>query len=180
VTRFVAFLRGINVGGHTVKMHTLRECFTTLGFSDVTTFIASGNVIFTTDANNEAKLEDRITSHLEGELGYEVVTYLRSDAELHELANRKVFRNQRTRPNDTMYVGFLLKPASAATRRAVAALSNDDDVFELHGRDLYWLRHGLFSEATVSLAALNKALGTPTTIRNITTVRKLAAKYPPS
>jgi len=46
MTRYIAFLRAINVGGHTVKMEHLRGIFESMGFSNVETFIASGNVIF--------------------------------------------------------------------------------------------------------------------------------------
>src|SRR4051794_1405623 len=80
--RYVAFLRGINVGGHRVKMDHLRDLFTALGFSNVTTFIASGNVIFDTPAPDVSAIESRIEGHLKASLGYEVDTFLRTPAEL--------------------------------------------------------------------------------------------------
>ena len=55
--RYIAFLRAINVGGHTVKMDRLREIFESLGFANVETFIASGNVVFETTAGDTAALE---------------------------------------------------------------------------------------------------------------------------
>ena len=64
MTRYVAFLRAINVGGRRVKMHHLRELFESLGFSNVETFIASGNVIFDSPAEDTRKLEQRIEDHL--------------------------------------------------------------------------------------------------------------------
>jgi uncharacterized protein (DUF1697 family) len=61
MSRFIAFLRAINVGGHTVKMDDLRQLFEALGFSGVETFIASGNVVFETNARKVKALdkEDR-------------------------------------------------------------------------------------------------------------------------
>ena len=57
MTRYVAFLRAINVGGHIVKMETLRDLFTAHGLAKVETFIASGNVIFESKAAADKKLE---------------------------------------------------------------------------------------------------------------------------
>ena len=58
--RYIALLGGINVGGHRVKMDTLRELFEALGFTNVATFIASGNIIFETSANDMQLLETQI------------------------------------------------------------------------------------------------------------------------
>ena len=60
--KFVAFLRAINVGGHLVKMDELRGLFEALGFSNVETFIASGNVIFDSKATNVKSLERKSKS----------------------------------------------------------------------------------------------------------------------
>jgi uncharacterized protein (DUF1697 family) len=60
MTQYVAFLRAINVGGHTVKMTDLRELFETLRFKKVETFIASGNVIFESPVDDTGELEQRI------------------------------------------------------------------------------------------------------------------------
>lgn len=62
MTKYIAFLRAINVGGHNVKMDELKKYFESLGFSNVETFIASGNVIFEASAKDAAKLEKKIES----------------------------------------------------------------------------------------------------------------------
>ena len=62
--RHIAFLRAINVGGHTVKMDHLRQLFESLGLLNVETFIASGNVIFDSPDENVQALEKQIESHL--------------------------------------------------------------------------------------------------------------------
>ena len=95
--RFVAFLRAINVGGHTVTMAKLRVLFESLGLEDVETFIASGNVVFSSPAKNLAALENRIEDHLAASLGYEVKTFIRSDAEVAAVARHKPFSEARTR-----------------------------------------------------------------------------------
>ena len=72
--RYFALLRGINVGGHRIKMDRLRELVEALGFAQVETFIASGNVIFSAHSLDVRGMEERIAGHLEGALGYEVTT----------------------------------------------------------------------------------------------------------
>ena len=63
--RYVAFLRAINVGGHIVKMDALKKSFVRLGFDDVDTFIASGNVLFSSRSKDPAKLANlfKIQTH---------------------------------------------------------------------------------------------------------------------
>ena len=68
MTKTIAFLRAINVGGHNVKMESLRALFEQLGFDAVETFIASGNVVFETDAAPDTALEAAIEAHLKAAL----------------------------------------------------------------------------------------------------------------
>ncbi|MBK7317116.1 MAG: DUF1697 domain-containing protein [Anaerolineales bacterium] len=69
MTRYFTFLRAINVGGHTVKMDVLRQLFESLGFSNVETFIASGNVIFEAKTADGKSLEKKIEKALKEALG---------------------------------------------------------------------------------------------------------------
>src|SRR4051812_41373904 len=84
--QFIAFLRAINVGGHTVKMDHLRKLFEALEVSKVETFIASGNVIFEASTTNPQTLERQVEHHLKQSLGYEVATFIRSTSELAAVA----------------------------------------------------------------------------------------------
>lgn len=181
MTRYVAFLRAINVGGHVVKMETLRGLFAELGFDSVETFIASGNVIFDGPTGDAGALERKIEAKLREALGYEVVTFLRTTAELAAIAEYRPFP-----PADldadghSLYIGFLQAPLDPEARRRLLALRTEVDEFHAHGREFYWLCRTRFSDSVVTGPVLAKALAVPTTTRNSTTVRKLAAKYPPS
>src|SRR5215469_5783898 len=93
MSRFIAFLRAINAGpDRAVKMELLRRVFKSLHFSDVTTFIGSGNVVFKTSAKNAKVLEKRIEKGLRRALGYEVAAFVRTDTELAKIANSRQFR----------------------------------------------------------------------------------------
>jgi len=92
MSRYFAFLRAINVGGHTIKMDQLRNLFENMDLSKVETFIASGNVIFENKSGDVHVLEKRIETSLSDALGYEVATFIRTDAELKEIAGYKPFK----------------------------------------------------------------------------------------
>jgi uncharacterized protein (DUF1697 family) len=176
--RYVALLRAINVGGHTVKMDRLRALFETLGFGRVETFIASGNVIFETADGDAAALERRIEAHLHAELGYAVATFLRTPAELRAAAGAEPFpRAELEQDGNPLYLGFLHREPEHAAHERLTGLATERDSFAMRGRELYWLARGGMGTSKITNAKLEKALGMPATLRNVTTVRQLASKY---
>ena len=175
--RYVAFLRAINVGGHTVKMDRLRELFVRMGFSSVETFIASGNVLFHSHADDTGTLERHIAGGLEAALGYPVATFIRTPGELKTIAQHWPFdESERDRPH-SYYVAFLGSPPDASAEARLQALSTPVDAFHVDGRELYWLRRDALGESSFSGAVLEKTLGQPATVRNGRTVSKLAARF---
>jgi uncharacterized protein (DUF1697 family) len=175
MAKHVALLRAINVGGHTVKMDQLRLLFEALSFQEVRTFIASGNVLFTATRAGSPGLERKIERHLETALGFAVATFLRTSAELAAIAEHRAFPAATVQKAHALWISFLKAPPTAEARDRVMALACETDDFRVHGREIHWLRRATSSEAIVSGAALERALGAPMTARNITTVRKLAA-----
>lgn len=179
MSRYIAFLRAINVGGHNVKMADLRRMFEELGFSNVETFIASGNVIFESGIEDAPALERQIEAHLRQSLGYEVATFLRSPEEVAAVANHAAFPTEDDAASLTMSIAFLPEQPDDAAQQALFALRTPIDDFHFHNREMYWLCRTKMSESTFSNMRLEKVLRMPATMRNITTVRKLAAKYKP-
>lgn len=176
--RYVAFLRAINVGGHTVKMDRLRALFEELGFAGVETFIASGNVIFESPETDSAALERRIEAHLEAALGYAVGTFIRTPGELAAISAYQPFdRADMDAEGHSLYVLFLASELDEDARARLHALQTEVDAFHAHGREVYWLCRTRFSDSQVPANKLAKAVGVSTTNRNVTTVRKLADKY---
>jgi uncharacterized protein (DUF1697 family) len=176
--KYVAFLRAINVGGHTVKMDYLRSLFEGVGFANVETFIASGNVIFDSKTRNTTSLEQKIEKHLRKTLGYEVRTFVRATSELAEVAKYQSFsKAELNAAGNSLYVGFLAAEPSKEAGKKVLSLSGPTNDFVVHGRELYWLIRTSFSESAVSGALLEKTLGVPATFRNVNTLRRITAKY---
>lgn len=177
--RWVAFLRGMNVGGHRITMDRLRAHFEALGLADPTTFLASGNVAFLAPAGDAAALERRIEAHLREALGYAVDTFVRTPAELAAVVGAGVFDPADVAaPGHSVQVGFLREAMRAAEAARVAEFDTDRDLLRVRGRELFWLCRGRMSDTTVDWKTLEKTVPMRSTIRNLNTVRKIAAKYP--
>lgn len=176
--RYFTFLRAINVGGHNVRMEELRAHFEDLGLGEVSTFIASGNVIFESNGTSQTRLEAKIERHLESRLGYEVATFVRSLAELKAIPGAHSFPPAELEPKEhRLYVGFLRDEPDGVAVRAVGALATDSDELAIVGRELYWLGRTSMRDSPITGARIEKALGGPVTLRNINTVNRLLAKF---
>jgi uncharacterized protein (DUF1697 family) len=177
VPRYIALLRAINVGGRNVKMDQLRRVFAEMGFANVETFIASGNVIFDADSADTATLERTIEDGLKIALGYRVDTFIRTPEELAAIAGAWPFSDADRDTDHSFYVAFLAATPGGEARAGLLDHANDVDAFHVDGRQVYWLRRNALGESAFSGALLERALRAPATLRNVTTVRKLAAKY---
>jgi uncharacterized protein (DUF1697 family) len=177
MTRYVAFLRAINVGGHIVKMDALRRLFESWGGANVETFIASGNVVFDTSRRSADVAERSIEDHLRKALGYPVVTFLRTLPELVEVVGHAPFPQSEYEAGATLYVGFMKGSPVPSAVRAVASLRSDVDDYAIEGREIYWLRRRQLMQSIATGPALDRIVGSPITMRNVNTVRRLAAKY---
>jgi uncharacterized protein (DUF1697 family) len=177
VTRYIAFLRAINVGGHVVTMPRLRQLFEALGLEDVETFIASGNVIFNAASKDERGLAARIQRQLGKSLGYDVDTFLRTCDEVSTIARYQPFEAARVKSAKRLHVGFLAEPLPAAGRKQLAALATSIDDFHSQGREIYWLSRVGQSDSPFNNAVFERRFALRATWRNVNTVVRLAAKY---
>jgi uncharacterized protein (DUF1697 family) len=115
MTRYVAFLRGINVGGkNIIKMEDLNAVFVKMGCENVKTLIQSGNVIFDSTVSDSAALEKKIAKSLSARFNYEAVLMLRKMSEIENIINLDPFKKITVTPKIKFYVAFLsgkLKPS---------------------------------------------------------------------
>jgi uncharacterized protein (DUF1697 family) len=175
--RYVAFLRGMNLGGRRIKNEELRAEFEQLGFADVATFRASGNVIFAADKESESALTRGIEEGLGEALGYEVPVYLRSCAEVAAIAAREPFDAKLIEAsNGKLQISLLLEKPSAKAGKAVLALATDEDRLAVDGRELFWLPSGGLLESGLDLKAIEALLGVDTR-RTKGTIDQIAAKH---
>jgi uncharacterized protein (DUF1697 family) len=175
--QYVAFLRGINLGKRRLAMGRLKGLFDELGFADVATFIASGNVLFSTKAKDAGRLEATISKHLEAALGYDVDTFVRTEAELAAVAQFEAF-DAEARRGGAVNVGFLHDRLAPATARKLAAVRTEHDKLRVIGREYYWYSSVGVAKSEVWKLPEVKALRLPpSTVRNMNTVRKIVAKH---
>jgi uncharacterized protein (DUF1697 family) len=174
--KLIAFLRAINVGGHTVTMAELRGLFEGLAFMKVETFIASGNVIFKSRSADITTLQPKIESRLLRSLGYEVKTFLRTVPEVAAIARYKPFNVSELSSAAALYVGFVADPLGAEARKSLMSLTTEIDDFRVRGREVYWLCKTKQSDSTFSNTRFEKLLKARATWRNMNTVVRLSTK----
>ena len=178
MTKHIAFLKAINVGGHTVKMDHLKKLFEKMGFENVKTFIASGNVVFETKSKTVDPIRKKIETELEKSLGYKVATFIRTTKELKEIAEHKPFKESDLNSEQNyLYIGFFDNQPDKESQKKVLVLSDKANEFHFNKTELYWLCRKNFSDSGITGKTLEKALGMETTVRNSTTIKKMADKF---
>ncbi|MBK5221120.1 MAG: DUF1697 domain-containing protein [Thermoleophilia bacterium] len=176
--RYVAFLRGMNLGNRRIKNPELTAEFEDLGLLEVATFRASGNVIFGVEKKEaRAKLTARVEAGLREGLGYDVPVYVRSVDEVAVIAAHEPFPAKALAASKgKLQVTMLPKKPTAAARKKVLALGSDEDRLAIEGSELYWLPSGGTIDSDLDLKTIARVLG-PGTQRTMGTIEQIAAKY---
>jgi uncharacterized protein (DUF1697 family) len=174
MNKYVAFLRAINVGGHTIiKMTDLKQLFESLGLENVQTYIQSGNVIFESNEEDTASLETKIESQVEKATGYKTMLFVRTIREIQSIANKSPFT---AKANETVHVGFLKEKPDKKHQETLLTFKSDADDFAVNGREVYNLRYDR-DKSIFSNNFIEKILKIPSTTRNMTVIKKIAEKY---
>jgi uncharacterized protein (DUF1697 family) len=177
MTRYAAFLRGMNVGGHRITNAELCAAFSAMGLLDVHSFRASGNVVFMADERSPGQITARIEEGLALALGYAVPTFLRTDAEVRAIAAMQPFEADLLEASaGKLQVAMLAARPGAPARRQVLALAGDEDRLAFGTRELYWLPSGGILESALDLKSIDALLGASTR-RTMNTVEQMAGKY---
>ena len=167
----------MNLGRRRIKNGELCSCFADMGFSSVTAFLASGNVIFDAALDDPAGVSARIESGLRQALHYDVPTFLRSASEVKAITLYQPFTAaQLKRSKGKPQVALLSKQPTPAAEKTVLELSTAEDRLDIHGCELFWLPSGGMSETALDLKRIAAELG-PMTIRTRNTLERLVAKY---
>jgi len=174
--KYVAFLRGINLGKRRVKNDQLSEVFESLGFEDVKVLIASGNVVFTADETDEAKLTRTIEAGLESGLGFKVDTMLRSADEIRAMLALDPFKGIEITKQTRLYVTLLAGTTKSTMKLPYASDDGNFRILARNDREVYSVLTVQEGARTVDLmAVLEKEYGKRSTTRNWNTIVKAAA-----
>lgn len=175
-TTYVAFLRGINVGGkNIIKMAELQACLSEAGFANVTTYIQSGNVLFSGPATDGDKLSAQFSAALKEPFSYTAPIAVRSHQQMHEIVSSAP-KGFGTQPDLYRYdVLYLIPPLTAAECMQSVGIKEGVDSATAGDSVIYFSR--LIARAAQS--RLNRIISTPAyqkiTIRNWNTTTKLLA-----
>jgi uncharacterized protein (DUF1697 family) len=172
--RYVALLRGINVGGNTmIKMEELRTMFEALNFSNVKSYINSGNIAFDTRKKAESSLVKISETAIEKQFGRHFDVIVREQKTIHDILANNPFKGQYDSHKE-MHVLFLREDMPADKIELFKAASSDRESFVVRGREIYcYLRQG-FADSLLTKGFLDKKLKVLYTARNWRTVEKLA------
>ncbi|MDX1686447.1 MAG: DUF1697 domain-containing protein [Candidatus Promineifilaceae bacterium] len=135
---YVAFLRGINVGGHNrMKMAALRQTFADLGLENAETYIQSGNVVFRSTETNADLLQERIEAGIEKTFGYEIAVMVRTRGQLENVVANNPFTPADGDENIKLYVTFLNDVPSEEQRQILYSAQSDAETFAVEGDIIY-------------------------------------------
>jgi len=169
-------LRGVNVGGHAkISMAALKKAFDAMGFKNVRTVLASGNVIFEAPGKG-LELEAKIARGLEKALGFPVKIFLRTLKELQAIVASDPFRSFPAGPDIQLYVTFLARKGAATPPVRLPEPPDDVRIVRIEPGEIYsWLKLSPGVGTPDLMAFLDRSLGQDGTTRNWRTVVRIAA-----
>ncbi|MFG3642284.1 DUF1697 domain-containing protein [Micromonospora sp. NPDC047762] len=174
MTRYVALLRGVNVGSTRLAMADLRRIVTDLGHEDARTYLQSGNVVFGSSVRDAEKLAAGIARALTDELALTVPVLVRSARELAAIAGGNPYADREDDPT-RLLVAFLATAPQKSMVDALAVPGSENVSFTVTGREVF-LHYvdGGYGRSKFTNAYLEKKLGVVSTSRNWKSVRALA------
>jgi uncharacterized protein (DUF1697 family) len=176
MTRYIALLRGVNVGGkNIIKMAELKAAFERHGFKNVVTYINSGNVLFDSESTDEAALKDICEKLIKDSFGFDIPVCVIGNSDLREAVEHAPawWNNMPDAKHDAF---FVIWPMTAAEICAhVGEAKEDYEKVAYHGRVIFWSAPiATFSRTRWSKLSKDKSMYNAVTVRNANTTLKLA------
>ncbi|MGD0450086.1 MAG: DUF1697 domain-containing protein [Candidatus Bathyarchaeia archaeon] len=174
--RYVAFLRGINVGGHVVKKGKLQETFHSQGFRNVLTYKQSGNVIFEACSGSAEEIKKKIEIKLSHTLGYNVAIFIRTIAQLKDIVASEPFKKQ-NKEGTSFLVTFLADaPAKFTIELPTTIPKSTAQIISEKGTEVFSVTHG-GGEGALPNPFIESKLKAKATTRNLNVIREIVEKY---
>ncbi len=175
MTRYVALLRGINVGGNRViKMDALRAALTASGLDSVRTLLASGNVAFDAEEADGRALAAQVEATLRAAFGHSIPVLLRTADQLRELVESAPFDGVEVTPQTRLYVSFLPEPATSGLAVPYRSPESDFKILRVTPAEVCSVLTLDRTDSVSAMQLLEKLFGPRITTRNWNTVLKLA------
>jgi len=173
MVRYIAFLRGINVSGQKIiKMDVLRKVMAEAGFTDVKTYIQSGNILFTTDNQPINQLIMILENLIEKSFGFRTDVILRKLTEIEFIVNSTVFSNLRS-GEGKYYITFLKNAYTEPLTIPLFSKNRDVEIIHNNTMDLYSISTAYKGTYGFPNSFIEKLTGIPATTRNPNTLEKI-------
>ena len=177
VATYIGFLRAINLGANRkFPKASIIKAVEAAGFTEVATYINTGNVRFDTTLRSRAKIEAALEEAFEAEAGFKVPTIVFTQKELREIAEHAAGLSQALGHGGRHYVSLCKDAPTAAAIKKLEDSITTDEVAKVGGRAVHLLLGDNYHEATLTNAQVEKHLGVATN-RNLTVIRALAEKW---
>ncbi|HUR97641.1 MAG TPA: DUF1697 domain-containing protein [Pyrinomonadaceae bacterium] len=172
--RYIALLRGINVGGNTmIKMADLKSSFEKLGFKDVVSYINSGNLAFNAPKVAEEKICTKIEKAVEKDFGQSIPVMIREQPSIKNVLANNPFDGM-YESHKQMHVLFMKEKMPHDKAALLKAAETENEKFQIVGREIYALLKGGVADSLLGKGFIDKKLKVATTGRNWRTVQKLS------
>ncbi|SHI34623.1 Uncharacterized conserved protein, DUF1697 family [Mesonia phycicola] len=170
--KYVALLRGINVGGkRKLKMADLRESVLKIDFTEVSTYIQSGNLFFTSEEKNARILEEKLAQHLLDEYTYDIPVVIRTAGEIEKAISKNPFSN--AEDFKQLHLIFLKENPAQDLVNAFKELEFPSEQFKIEEKHLYVNYTEGVRNSKLSTTFIEKKLKTKATARNWKTLLKI-------
>jgi uncharacterized protein (DUF1697 family) len=171
--KYIAFLRGINIGGHQVKMEQLREFFRESGFNSVRSYIQTGNIFLETTESDRAALTRKIEQHLFDVLGYEVPTFLRTISEVENALQLDPFKHLEATTDTRFLITFIPQPLPDDFKLPFVSPKKDFEILQATSGEVFIVMRLVNGRPSNPAAFLEKTCKVKTTSRFFGTTAKI-------
>jgi len=177
LAKFVAFLRGINVGGHhKVPMKELKRILQNMGFENVITLLNSGNVIFEAKPKEIAELESEIAQKLNSSFGFPIPVIILSAENLKQLISSDPFQGITLTKETRLYISFLRNKPQTDFRLPWVSEDKSFQILKIHEDDIVSVLDLSLGKTVKGMDALEKLFGKDITTRNWNTILRIGEK----
>ena len=174
MVRYIAFLRGINVSGQKlIKMAILRKAMTDAGFSDVATYIQSGNIAFDTVESDSGLIAGRIEDLIENTFGFRTDAIVRNRSEIVVIVNSQGFSELQSDDEKKYYISFLKVGYPGPFTVPEYSKNRDIEIYYKGRMEFYSICTLYKGNYGFPNAYIEKLTGIPATTRNPITLRKI-------
>lgn len=170
---YIALLRGVNVGGKTLKMELVRKAFEELGFSAVRSYVQSGNIIFKTAQASPASLAKRIEERILRDSGLTVSVFVKTPKEMENVIRNNPFANDKGIDHSKFHVTFLSSEPPKEAMKLLGSLAAKSERFQIVNQEVYFYLPDGYGKTRLSNNTIERKLSTIATTRNWRTVNTL-------